>query len=74
MFPMILKGQTALVRPLRGEVEMLPKWPPIRAGPTALSVLLGRPFGEHLDFPPKHPNHSLIVVKISIPLILGTKK
>ena len=50
---------------VKGEVEMLPKWPPIHAGPTALSALLGRPFGEHIEFPPKHPNHSLTAAIIS---------
>ena len=33
--------------------------PPIRAGPSALSALLGR----HHNIHPKHPNHSLIVVQ-----------
>jgi hypothetical protein len=28
---------------------------------TWVSALLGRPFGEHIEYPPKHPNHSLIV-------------
>ena len=55
MFPMGLKGQTALVRPFRVDVVM----PPIRAGPPALSALLGR----HHNIHPKHPNHSLIVVE-----------
>jgi len=55
------EGQTALVRPFRGEVDMPPKWPPIRAGPPLRCELPGRPFGGHIDFPPKHPNHSLIV-------------
>ena len=62
---MCVEGQTALVRPFRGEFDMLPKWPPIRAGPLALSALLGRPFGEHIEFPPKHPNHSLTAAIIS---------
>ena len=54
-----VEGQTALVRPFRGDVDMLPKWPPIRAGPPLrfdLSALLGRPFGGHIDFPPKRPH------------------
>ena len=67
---MCVEGQTALVRPFRGEFDKLPKWPPIRAGPLALSALLGRPFGEHIEFPPKHPNHSLIVVVFSVLLML----
>ena len=56
MFPMGLKGQTALVRLFRVDVVM----PPIRAGPSALSALLGR----HHNIHPKHPNHSLIVLDI----------
>ena len=65
-----VEGQTALVRPFRGDVDMPPKWPPIRAGPPLrcdLSALLGRPFGGHIDVPPKHPNHSLIVAKFAYP-------
>ena len=55
MFRMGLKGQTALVRLFRVDVMM----PPIRAGPSALPALLGR----HHNIHPKHPNHSLIVLR-----------
>src|SRR5210317_1443440 len=38
----------------RGDVDMLPKWPPQKRGKVPRAD--GGPFGEHIDVPPKRPH------------------
>ena len=49
---MCVEGQTALVRPFKGEFDMLPKWPPIRAGPCGLIRATGEAIWGAYRIPP----------------------
>ena len=46
---MCVEGQTSLVRPFRGDVDMLPKWPPIRG--SLVESILGDDFvTQHISW------------------------